>query len=170
MNRTVILACSARKRTETCELSALARYDGPAWRTLRTNLTCMIEPPFALSAEYGLISVYREVPNYDRQLTPNRAIELVPTVSAQLVELIEEGRLRGDVFAYGGELYRELLSDARERAEDKLGREIAFTFSSGGIGEQLGQLKEFLTRTPAPGDQRGQLKAFRAPIDAGGDE
>jgi hypothetical protein len=67
MNRTVILACSARKRRDVGELSALARYDGPAWRTLRTNLTCMIEPPFALSAEYGLISVYQEIPDYDRQ-------------------------------------------------------------------------------------------------------
>ena len=152
MNRTVIVACSARKRETTAELSAFARYDGPAWRTLRANLSCVIEPPLALSAKYGLISAYREIPDYDQRMTRARVLELIDPVTDQLVELIRNGRLRGPIFAYGGELYRELLEQARLAAEDRLGREIAITYSSGAIGEQLGQLKRFLlaARPPVP--------------------
>jgi hypothetical protein len=148
MNRTVIVACSATKRTDTAELSALARYDGPAWRTLRTHLSCMIEPPLALSAEHGLISAYQEIPNYDRRLDRPRACALVPFVAKQLERFAYEGRLRGEIFAYGGEIYRELLEAAAELAEHELGRKLLLTYSSGGIGEQLGQLKAFLTRAP----------------------
>src|SRR4051794_31609089 len=106
MNRTVILACSATKRADTCELSALARYDGPAWRTLRANLTCMIEPPLALSAEFGLISAYQEIPDYDRKLDGPRVLELIDQVYQQILELVQQGRLRGEIFAYGGRYYR----------------------------------------------------------------
>jgi hypothetical protein len=150
MNRTVIIACSATKRRDVGELSALARYDGPAWRTLRAHLTCMIEPPLALSAEYGLISAYQEIPNYDRKLDEDRAAGLVAQVAEQLEELARSGRIRGEIFAYGGKHYRELLEAAADLAADRLGRELPITYSSGGIGQQLGQLAAFLTRTPAP--------------------
>jgi hypothetical protein len=150
MNRTVILACSATKRADTCELSALARYDGPAWRTLRANLTCMIEPPLALSAEFGLISAYQEIPDYDRKLDGPRVLELIDQVYQQIVELVQQGRLRGEIFAYGGRYYRSLLEQAFQLAEMELERDIPVTYSRGGIGDQLGQLKAFLTRTPAP--------------------
>lgn len=148
MNRTVIVACSARKRETTAELSALARYDGPAWRTLRANLSCVIEPPLALSAEYGLISAYQEIPNYDRRMTAARIEELVDLVADQLDELGRAGKLRGAIFAYGGEHYRELL----QRAERRAHRSLDITYSHGGIGQQLGQLKAFLTEpgTRAP--------------------
>jgi hypothetical protein len=148
MNRTVILSCSSTKRRDVGELSALARYDGPAWRTLRTHLSCLIEPPFALSAEYGLISVYREIPDYDRRMTADRARQLAPPVSDQLAKLWREGRLRGEIFAYGGEHYRDCLEHARQLAQIEIGTELTITFSSGGIGTQLGQLKAFLTREP----------------------
>jgi hypothetical protein len=150
MNRTVILACSATKRKDTCELSALARYDGPAWRTLRANLTCMVEPPLALSAEFGLISAYQEIPDYDRKLDKARALELVDQVAGKLEELARQGRLAGEIFAFGGSLYRELLKTAADVAGDRLGRALEIKFARGGIGDQLGQLKAFLTRTPAP--------------------
>jgi hypothetical protein len=148
MNRTVILACSATKRRDVGELSALARYDGPAWRTLRKHLSCVIEPPLALSAEYGLISAYKQIPDYDRRMTRARASELVGQVAEQLEDLIRNGALRGETFVFGGELYRDLLEQARQLAQMELRRDIPLTFSSGGIGEQLGQLKAFLTRPP----------------------
>jgi hypothetical protein len=146
LNRAVIIACSARKRRSEAELSALARYDGPAWRTLRANLTCLVEPPFALSAEHGLISAYQEIADYDRRLTPARVRELVDQVADQLVAAIRGGRFRGEIFAYGGALYRELLEAARDLAQCELDRAIPITFSSGGIGDQLGQLKAWLRR------------------------
>lgn len=146
MSRTVIIACSARKLRDTCELSALARYDGPAWRTLRANLTSSIAPPIALSAEHGLISAYQVIEHYDRKLTPARVRELIDPVSDQLVALIRDGHIRGEIFAYGGALYRELLEAARDLAQCELERPIAIRFSCGGIGEQLGELRAFLTR------------------------
>jgi hypothetical protein len=150
MNRTVIVACSATKRRDVGELSALARYDGPAWRTLRACLTCMVEPPLALSAEFGLISAYQEIPDYDRKLDTERACVLVPRVADQLEEFARQGKLRGEIFLYGGKLYRQLLEAAALVASDRLGRELPITYSRGGIGHQLGQLKAFLTRTPPP--------------------
>jgi hypothetical protein len=148
MNRTVILACSARKRHDIGELSALARYDGPAWRTLRAHLSCIIEPPFALSAEHGLISVYHQIPDYDRRLTPKRVAELVDPVSEQIARLHREGRLRGEIFVYGGSLYRELIDRAMQKAQLAIRRELEITFAIGPIGRQLQQLKAFLTREP----------------------
>jgi hypothetical protein len=152
MNRTVIVACSARKRETTAELSALARYDGPAWRTLRANLSCVIEPPLALSAEYGLISAYQEIPDYNRKLDAVRVTELIPIVADQFVALLDQGRLRGATFVYGGELYRELMQNAVELVDSWLPRRrgVELIYSHGGIGEQLGQLKDFLTKPGAP--------------------
>lgn len=148
VGRRPFFACSARKRTDTGELSALARYDGPAWRTLRANLTCVIEPPLALSAEYGLISAYQTIPNYNRRLDAKRAAELVDPVAEQLVALIRCGKLRGETFVYGGQLYRDLLEQSRQLAQMELRRDIPLAFARGPIGRQLEQLKAFLLRPP----------------------
>lgn len=152
MSRTVILACSATKRHDTAELAAIARYDGPAWRVLRTNMTCAIAPPFALSAEHGLISAYQEIPDYDRRMTPPRARELIDLVAEQLEALIRQGRLDPDreTLVFGGGVYRDCLENARHLAQMELRRWIRLAYTSGGIGDQLGQLKAFLTSAPMP--------------------
>lgn len=146
--RTVILACSQTKRRDTGELAAIARYDGPAWRVLRTNMTCAIWPPFALSAEFGLISAYQGIPDYDRRLTPARARELVDTVAEQLETFARQGKLplAGEILAFGGGVYRDLLEQARLLAQVEIRYDIPITFTEGGIGDQLGQLKAFLRR------------------------
>lgn len=152
MSRTVILACSATKRHDTAELAAIARYDGPAWRVLRTNMTCAIAPPFALSAEFGLISAYQEIPDYDRRMTPARARELVDIVAEQIEALIRQGRLNPDreTLMFGGGAYRDCLEQARTLAQCELNRGISISYTSGGIGDQLGQLKAFLISAPMP--------------------
>jgi hypothetical protein len=159
MSRTVILACSATKRHDTAELAAIARYDGPAWRTLRNNMTCAIAPPFALSAEFGLISAYQEIPNYDRRMTPARARVLVGQVAEQLERFVREGKLDPDreTLAFGGGIYRDLLEDARHVAEAALDRTIRLEHTSGGIGDQLGQLKAFLANAPMPAIDAAEL-------------
>lgn len=145
MSRSVIIACSQTKRRDVAgELAAIALYDGPAWRVLRTNLTCSIAPPLALSAQHGLISAYQEIADYDRKLDGPRVVGLIDKVAEQLVGFIGEQRIRGPIFAYGGRYYRSLLEQSIQLAEMELNRDIPVTYSSGGIGEQLGQLKAFL--------------------------
>jgi hypothetical protein len=159
MSRTVILACSATKRHGTAELAAIARYDGPAWRVLRSNMTCAIAPPFALSAEFGLISAYDPIPDYDTRMTPARARVLVGRVAEQLERLILDRRLDPDrpTLMFGGGAYRDCFEQARGIAEAELSRAIAITYTAGGIGEQLGQLKAFLNSAPMPAIDAAEL-------------
>ena len=88
----LILGCSATKRHDAGLLPALHRYDGPLYRIIRRALA--ERPQLAarltiriLSAEYGLISADTPIPDYDRRMTPARAMELQPTVAAALTEL-----------------------------------------------------------------------------------
>jgi hypothetical protein len=158
MSRTVILACSATKRHDTAELAAIARYDGPAWRVLRTNMTCAIAPPFALSAEFGLISAYQEIPDYDRRMTPARARDLAGVVAEQLEAAIRIGRLdpKREILAFGGGVYRHCLQEAIAIAE--LEGKLRIRFTEGGIGDQLGQLKAFLLAAPMPELEEAELE------------
>lgn len=145
--RTLILACSATKRKDPGQMSALARYDGPAWRTLRANMSCSIEPPLALSAAFGLISVYEEIPDYDQRMSYPPKLNMIRLVSGQLAELARRDQLGDEILAFGGLAYRETLRLARDHAALDFGRHLPqFQFTSGGIGEQLGQLKAWLRR------------------------
>lgn len=146
MSRLLILACSATKRRFDGPRAAIAVYDGPAWRTLRSNLTCAIEPPLVLSAEHGLISVYQEIEAYDRRMTAARSRELIDPTAAKIAELGGIGSARGEIFFYGGALYRSTMQQAIQLAELELERDIPVTYSSGGIGDQLGQLKAWLRK------------------------
>lgn len=142
MSARLILACSASKRSNPARIPAMYRYTGPAWRTLIANLEHAKAPHplaiYALSAEHGLINAGRTILPYDRKLTRARAAELIGTVAEQLERQAAPG-VR--TFVWGGRLYRELIEQAAERA----GIPAAdFHYSSGGIGEQLGQLKRFL--------------------------
>jgi len=83
MKRCLILSCSKRKLETSDELSAVDRYDGPAFRVLRKALRELPtnDPKrqfdiYILSAEFGLISAQQIVPIYDRLMTPSRAQEL----------------------------------------------------------------------------------------------
>ena len=88
--RLLVLACSARKRHDAGNLPAVDRYDGPAFRVLRKFLADAADPPdvLVLSAGYGLIPSAREVPDYDRRLTPGDADALRPGVLLALGEAL----------------------------------------------------------------------------------
>jgi hypothetical protein len=141
--RTLILSCSATKRPDAGLLRAVDRYDGPAYRTLRANL-----PPdddlrvFILSAELGLIGRGTLIRDYDRRMTRARAAELRAPVREKLKAIDRAGMVVSwsNVLFVGGELYRELLRSAAAEARFP----AAINYASGGIGEQLGQLKAFL--------------------------
>lgn len=140
--RCLILACSATKRSDPGLLPAIARYDGPAWRTVRRNMT-VTGPLLALSARYGLLSAFTPIPDYDERMTLGRARELIGPVAAELALIAGDVR---EVYAFGGGIYRDLLEQARVLAEAESGRPIPIGYTTGGIGDQLGQLKAWLGR------------------------
>ncbi len=145
--RQVILACSATKRHRDkpiTRLPAIARYDGPAWRLYRARKTCEIAPGFALSAEHGLISEYFEIVDYDRKMDAARSRELIDPVHYALWRRALDGEIESEIFFFGGRHYRDCFRQAVQLTEIELERDIPVTYSSGGIGEQLGQLKAFL--------------------------
>lgn len=148
MSRSLILACSATKLHNPKPIPAWHRYDGPAWRTLRANISAANGPieVFALSAAYGLISTLQIIPDYDERMTEARANALAPRVAEQLREHMGQEHIGADVFFIGGKLYRRLFAGAVAQVGAELELEIPINYASGGIGEQLGQLKAWLRR------------------------
>lgn len=141
--RLLVLACSATKRSDPGRIHALLRYDGPSARVVRhflqhhpseaSRLTIAI-----LSAEYGLILAHDPIPAYNRLMTPARARELAPDVRAALASLLARRGPFGDSCVCAGVNYRLALGDLVGQPD--------VTVTSGGIGQQLGQLKAWLLR------------------------
>lgn len=87
INKLLILACSKRKRSDIELLPAIERYDGPIFRLLRRFLrqpTSASLDIYILSAEFGLISQDRLIPDYDRKMTKQRSQQLQPEVVNKL--------------------------------------------------------------------------------------
>ena len=70
--RLLILGCADRKRDSGGPLPALDRYDGPAYRVLRTFLREYQWPEdvsiAVLSAEYGLFGILKGIRQYDKRM------------------------------------------------------------------------------------------------------
>jgi hypothetical protein len=69
----VVLGCTATKVETDGVLPAIHRYDGPAFRVLRTFLRGNRWPDSlsiaVLLAKYGLIGGLAHIPNYNRRMT-----------------------------------------------------------------------------------------------------
>jgi hypothetical protein len=151
----LVVACSATK-VEGGPLSAYELYDGPAYRVLRAAGFPFSGPAIRvriLSAEHGLISAWDLTDPYDRIMDTARAAELGALPEPELrrcLFLPYESRTRSfehfpasEVFAWGGRLYWGVVRawEARGIFAHVPG---GVTYSSGGIGTQLGQLKRWL--------------------------
>src|SRR2546422_10068170 len=92
--RLVVLGCSAAKTNVRGIIPAINLYDGPAFRVLRAFLRDYRWPdPLSiavLSAKYGLIGGLAHIATYNRRMTPHRAPELNPGVTATLQRLGSE--------------------------------------------------------------------------------
>lgn len=88
--RLVVLGCSATKRDPGGPLPAVALYDGPLFRVLRTYLRDYCWPELlsvaVLSAKYGLIGALAHIAHYDQRMTLARAAELAPRVNRVLAQ------------------------------------------------------------------------------------
>lgn len=142
MSRLLLLACSARKRSDPGRLPAIERYDGPAYRVLRRYVQSRphdVPDVYILSAQFGLIHGGEPIPVYDRRMTPERAQELRDITAIRLQKL-EPGRHYQNVCVHAGAVYREILTSP---ALDVLPQERLVT-PTGSQGVQLSQLKSWL--------------------------
>lgn len=78
MARLLVLACSAIKRSGRDPIPALARYDGPLWRTLRAADPDGRHAKVAfLSARYGFRDAATPIADYDARLTQDLAERMI---------------------------------------------------------------------------------------------
>lgn len=157
----LILACSATKADYGREVFALDLYDGPAFRMLRARTPYVpgwrFHRVLILSAQHGLISPWKLLSPYDRRMDPVRAAELAEAPEGELLpalygryhrgrryptEWIENFGPYSRVRIWGGRLYRKVCARWAERG---IFREVDVEYSSGAIGEQLRQLKVWLS-------------------------
>nr|WP_301288958.1 MULTISPECIES: hypothetical protein [Methylorubrum] len=76
--RLLVLACSATKRPDPDRIPALARYDGPLWRTLRAADPEGRRARVAfLSALYGFRDAATPIADYDARLTQDLAERMI---------------------------------------------------------------------------------------------
>lgn len=141
MKRLVILSCSQRKVQGTSLMSAMDRYDGPAYKVVRKYLRAVPDARtydefLILSAEFGLISDSLRIPYYDRRMTVERAKELHQGTLDALKSTLNSDRYRA-VFVYMGKTYRGAIEGV-----DAFFPNVQY--SHGGIGMQLSQLRQFL--------------------------
>ena len=89
--RLLILGCADRKRDSGGVLPALDRYDGPAYRVIRTFLREYQWPEdvsiAVLSAEYGLFGVLKGIRQYDKRMDLATATARIATGN-NLLQLI----------------------------------------------------------------------------------
>lgn len=158
----IIMACSNTKRTDAGPLSALDRYDGPMWKTLRALLARYPSAAAArasgalkiwvLSGLYGFVEVGTEMPAYDRRMTDKllATMQADPSYDFQrIADMVDDADAA--LFA-GGELYR----DAMWRASGSDFRNIMKVTETdgGGIGEHRAQLGAwFAEHFPALAEQ-----------------
>lgn len=154
--RLLLLACSATKRLDDGAIPAIFRYDGPAWRTLRAWLQPAGEPDtalartdaldiYAISAKYGILMAWRSIPNYNQRMDAARAATIrterigVRALEAHAAWVQQHQGGYTSTLIAGGRLYQSILPEPLPPAcYGTVSR------TSGGIGEQLGQLKHWL--------------------------
>lgn len=138
MRRLLIIACSATKRQVSGRVPAIELYDGPAYRILRPRMQHGLVV-LIISAEHGAIDSEKLIETYDRLLTPERAAYL--NRSYKLGRATMLASLPWDaIHVHAGKTYRDALPMKRLI-------EAGATVGTGGIGQQLGQLKAWLERT-----------------------
>ncbi len=140
----LVLGCSATKIETDGVMPALSLYDGPMFRVLRSFLRDNRWPESlsvaVLSAKFGLIGGLAQIPYYNKRMTPARAIELNPSVTAclkrfganhQIVELVM------------GKQYLGTINSASAFDAGNTPR-----FATGGIGVKLNRLHCLLREIP----------------------
>lgn len=143
--RLLILGCADRKRDSDGLLPALDRYDGPAYRVVRSFLRDYQWPEdlsiAVLSAKYGLFGILKGIRHYDKRMDSATAKARAPECSTILAKWATTHR---SVHVSLGKDYMAAVQPGLET----LGLESeVFT---GGIGERLNRIKTFLRHASPP--------------------
>lgn len=138
-SRLLLLACSATKKKSRRLLPAIDRYDGPAFRTLRKywregGKTPYPKDVYILSAKFGLIRGTKKIPYYNQMMNGRRASAIARGAGSTLKSVIKR-RAFTQGLAVMGSRYRQAL---------RLESFWPFITAKGGIGYQLGTLREWL--------------------------
>lgn len=144
--RLLIISCSRRKTQKLQLAPAIERYDGPIFRLVRRFLNS--EKPeqlnvYILSAEFGLIPSTEPIPNYDRQMTQERAQDLKPSCDTALKQIFAAESYQ-DICICASQIYLRALADIREILLPPLN----LRFIKGGLGKQLAELHDWLYGKP----------------------
>lgn len=150
----IVMGCSATKRETTSDLTALDRYDGPMWKTLRAQLERLPAAADAyrtgeleimvMSALYGFIKASNIVPNYDKRMSPELALKMSrdPSYEFQMLgHLVDDAQ---EVLFAAGAIYRDAMWRG---AGGNLAHLMKITETDGGgIGEHRAQLAAWMQK------------------------
>lgn len=157
--RHLILACSATKTHHPDAIPALVRYDGPAWRVLRHYLTAGDHACYerlkhdlditVISAKYGMFDAFTPIHDYNHPMDADRAAWIMHHQVGYADVHVRAARAHADggyhhTLIAGGRLYRTIGHDLIHDDPAAFGH-VQATY--GGIGTQLGQLKQWLHDT-----------------------
>lgn len=142
--RLLILACSQRKRPDPGLLPAIERYDGPQFRVLRKFIREYPESAqqvavYVLSAQLGVIPIYKEIPNYNRRMTPQQAIKLNQQVQDTLSDIFRAEAYASMFLSFGNTYHKAL-----QGYERLLPASLQPIIASGSQGGRQSQLKDWL--------------------------
>lgn len=142
--RLLILSCSQRKHSTQGLLPALQRYDGPAYRVMSKFMRMhpsevRLLDVYVLSAEFGLISADKPIPDYDRRMTYQRAKELQQPVLSALKQVLIRKRYE-DLFLSIGKDYLRVLNGY----ESLIPNNLTVIVSRGVMGRKLAELRNWL--------------------------
>ena len=142
--RLLILSCSQRKHPAPGLLPTLQRYDGPAYRVM--NKFMRVHPSeaglldvYILSAEFGLISADKPIPNYDCRMTHQRAKGLQQPALSALKQILICKQYK-DLFISLGKDYLRVLNGY----ESLIPANLNVIVSTGTIGCKLAELRNWL--------------------------
>lgn len=142
--RLLIMACSQRKRPDPGLLPAIERYDGPQFQVLRKFARKHPDAmedinTYILSAQFGLIPATKRIPNYDRRMTINRAIELAPKIQKTIQEIFQSTTYSSLFLSLGKNYFQAL-----QGYEKLLPLDLSTIIATGAQGRRQGQLKDWL--------------------------
>jgi hypothetical protein len=145
MKRLLILACSATKRPDPGLLPALERYQGMGFLVLARSCGAGHARPhlLILSAAFGLLNPETPILDYNQRMTVARASEIQPLLLEQWPDIEQRLQTLGlhQVHVHAGAAYRAALRCLPIHALAPV-----VTWSCGGIGIQLAQLKRWLVQ------------------------
>ncbi|MBE9135613.1 hypothetical protein IQ254_00050 [Nodosilinea sp. LEGE 07088] len=142
MSKLLLLSCSQSKRTDTEELPAIERYDGPTFRVLRRYFKQDTAKPVdvvVLSAQYGLISADFPLPYYDCRMTREKARALRQSVLAELERLLGRKNYTNLLICLGKDYLVPVYG-----YEAIIPSEMEVQIAAGGIGRKLSILHDWL--------------------------